>query len=338
MQRAALLLQRRRCVGRAAQPLLLVATLQQMLVLWRHQKPARAASRCALVTASPAPGAGVIPVGLVLLSTSVTAPFLQVPSAKEAAATMQLRPVGVSKIDLASSFVDAVSPTGSSATCSTAQQLTQAADIAMAGNAAAPATNAAAADQAPRMSRNPLGALNTRQDGALHGTQLNIRECTHQGSCFSPKNKQQCHGLLQGAERRWQAQCGQSKQSCQDGHSKGPHSPAWGRSCRCPAPQAQSSGAHQHELLFSCKQSHGACQRPIWRGTEAQAAPVENNLRVSTLLHSDLTCMKNSCVVSETIFYRLDQILSSEVVLAMALYTRVAGRGTNCFVISLMAS
>lgn len=78
---------------------------------------------------------------------------------------MQLRPVGVSKIDLASSFVDAVSPTGTSATCSTAQHLTQAAAAAVAGNAAATVTDAAVADQAPRMSRDPLGALNTRRAG-----------------------------------------------------------------------------------------------------------------------------------------------------------------------------
>ena len=171
MQRAALLLQRRRCMWRAAQLLLLAPTLQQLLDLWTHQKPARAASRCAPGTALLAPGACFISWRLVVHSAFLTATFLQAPSAKEAATTMQLRPVGVSKIDLASSFVDAVSPTHSSATCSTAQQVTQAAAAAMAGDAAAPANGAAVADQASRMSRNPLGALNTRQDGFLQCTQ-----------------------------------------------------------------------------------------------------------------------------------------------------------------------
>lgn len=45
-----LLLQRRGSMWRAAQLLLLTPTLQQMLDLWMHQKPARAACRCAPVT------------------------------------------------------------------------------------------------------------------------------------------------------------------------------------------------------------------------------------------------------------------------------------------------
>ena len=56
------------------------------------------------------------------------------------------------------------------------------------------------------------------------------------------------------------------------------------------------------------------------------------------IVTSNLTCVKNSCYVSNKVYHRLNHMLSIAVVLAMALYTRVAGRGTNCFVISLMAS